>query len=138
MPAAWQGGAGPGMPGEPVLESVRRSVSRWPLWELPRWLQALVAGMVAVYCAAVCAALALTRVQAGQLQLFVLLVDLPAPAGRDPGQENVQVERPGNVQACGNCGAPPPFGPGRHTSPRSTRAWPPAGGRLRGAGSRPT
>jgi len=68
------------MPGEPVLESVRRSVSRWPLWELPRWLQALVAGAVAVYCAAACAALALTRVQAGQLRLFVLLVLCSAAA----------------------------------------------------------
>ena len=68
------------MPGEPVLESVRRSVSRWPLWELPRWLQALVAGVVAVYCAAACAALALTRVQAGQLRLFVLLVLCSAAA----------------------------------------------------------
>src|SRR3984957_8761978 len=68
------------MPGEPVLESVRRSVSRWPLWELPRWLQALVVGVVAVYCAAVCAALALTRVQVGQLRLFVLLVLCSAAA----------------------------------------------------------
>ena len=63
-----------------MLESVRRSVSRWPLWELPRWLQALVAGVVAVYCAATCAALALTRVQAGQLRLFVLLVLCSAAA----------------------------------------------------------
>jgi hypothetical protein len=62
------------MPGEPVLESVRLSVSRWPLWELPRWLQALVACVVAVYCAAICVAVALTRVQASQLQLFAVLV----------------------------------------------------------------
>ena len=62
------------MPGEAVLESVRRSVSRWPLWELPRWLQALVTGVVAVYCAAACAAVALTRVQAGQLEFFAVLV----------------------------------------------------------------
>src|SRR5580700_3248288 len=68
------------MPGEPVLESVRRSVSRWPLWDLPRWLQALVAGVVAVYCAAACAAVALTRVQAGQLRLFAVLVLCSAAA----------------------------------------------------------
>jgi len=68
------------MPGEAVLESVRRSVSRWPLWELPRWLQALVAGVVAVYCAAACAAVALTRVQAGQLEFFAVLVLCSAAA----------------------------------------------------------
>jgi diguanylate cyclase (GGDEF)-like protein len=37
-------------------------------------MQALVAGVVAVYCAAVCAAVAITPVQAGQLGLFALLV----------------------------------------------------------------
>jgi hypothetical protein len=63
-----------------VLESVRRSVSRWPLWELPRWLQALVAGVVAVYCAAACAGVALTRVQGGQLRLFAVLVLCSAAA----------------------------------------------------------
>jgi hypothetical protein len=68
------------MPGERVLESVRRSVSRWPLWELPRWLQALVACVIAVYCAATCAAVALTRVQASQLQLFAALVLCSAAA----------------------------------------------------------
>ena len=68
------------MPGELVLESVRRSVSRWPLWELPRSLQSLVAGVVAVYCAAVCAAVALTPVQAGQRELFAVLVLCSAAA----------------------------------------------------------
>jgi hypothetical protein len=68
------------MPGELVLESVRRSVSRWPLWELPRSLQSLVVGVVAVYCAAVCAALALTPVQAGQRELFAVLVLCSAAA----------------------------------------------------------
>ena len=63
-----------------MLESVRRSVSRWPLWELPRWLQALVAGVIAVYCTATCAAAALTPVQAGQLQLFAVLVLCSAAA----------------------------------------------------------
>jgi hypothetical protein len=63
-----------------VLESVRQSVSRWPLRELPRWLQALVVGVIAVYCAATCAAVALTRVQAGQLRLFAVLVLCSAAA----------------------------------------------------------
>ena len=57
-----------------VLGSVRRSVSHWSLWDLPRWTQTLVVGVVAVYCAAVCAAAAVTPVQAGQLRLFGLLV----------------------------------------------------------------
>jgi len=57
-----------------VLGSVRRSVSHWSLWDLPRWMQALVVGVVAVYCAAVCAAVAVTPAQAGQLRLFSLLV----------------------------------------------------------------
>ena len=57
-----------------VLGSVRRSVSRWSLWDLQRPMQALVVGVVAVYCAAVCAEAAVTPVRAGQLQLFVLLV----------------------------------------------------------------
>jgi hypothetical protein len=68
------------MPGERVLESVRRSVSRWPLWELPRWLQALVACVIAVYCAATCTAVALTHVQTSQLQLFAVLVLCSAAA----------------------------------------------------------
>lgn len=79
-PAPWQGEPDLGCRGELVLESVRRSVSRWPLWELPRWLQGLVVGVVAVYCAAICAAVALTRVQAGQLRLFAVLVLCSAAA----------------------------------------------------------
>ena len=50
------------------------AVSEWPLWELPHWHQVLVAGVVGVYCAATCAAVALTRVQAGQLRLFAVLL----------------------------------------------------------------
>ena len=57
-----------------MLGSVRRSVSEWPLWELPRWLQVLVAVVVAAYVAAVCAAVAVTPVRSGQLRLFGLLV----------------------------------------------------------------
>jgi diguanylate cyclase (GGDEF)-like protein len=49
-------------------------VSEWPLWELPRWLQVLVAVVVAAYVAAVCAAVAITPVRSGQLRLFGLLV----------------------------------------------------------------
>jgi diguanylate cyclase (GGDEF)-like protein len=56
------------------LESARRSVSHWPLWELPRWLQAVIAGVVALYCGVVCYAVAVTPVQTAQLRLFVLLV----------------------------------------------------------------
>ena len=63
-----------------MLESMRRSVSRWPLWDLPRWLQALVAGVVAAYCAAACAAMVMTRVEAGQLRLFAVLVLCSAAA----------------------------------------------------------
>jgi hypothetical protein len=50
------------------------AISRWSLWELPRWLQATVAGVVAVYCAAIAAAIAFTSFRTGQVRLFVLLV----------------------------------------------------------------
>ena len=56
------------------MESAREAVSDWPLWKLPRWLQVLVAGVVASYCGAVAVAIAFTRVQAGQLWLFGLLL----------------------------------------------------------------
>ena len=56
------------------MEYVRRAVSRWPLWELPPWLQVTVAGVVAVYCCAITAALAHTSFRAGQVRLFVVLV----------------------------------------------------------------
>lgn len=56
------------------MESARGAVSDWPLWKLPRWLQVLVAGVVALYCGAVAVAIANTRVQAGQLWLFGLLL----------------------------------------------------------------
>lgn len=57
-----------------MLGSVRRSVSEWPLWDLPRRLQVLVAAVVAAYLAAVCASVAVTPVQPRQLRLFGLLV----------------------------------------------------------------
>lgn len=53
---------------------VRRAVSGWPLWKLSRRLQVLVVGVVAAYCAAIAAAAAVTRVQAGQMRLFALLL----------------------------------------------------------------
>jgi diguanylate cyclase (GGDEF)-like protein len=59
---------------------VRRAVSRWPLWELPSWLQVLVAGVVTGYCAAVCAAVATTRLQEGQLEVFAVLLACSAAA----------------------------------------------------------
>jgi diguanylate cyclase (GGDEF)-like protein len=63
-----------------AAQSAGRAVSRWPLWELPRWLQALIAGVVTGYAAAVCAGMALTRVQGGQLRLFALLLACSAVA----------------------------------------------------------
>lgn len=56
------------------------TVSRWPLWEFPRWLQVLVAVLVTGYCGAIGAAAAVTRVQAGQLRLFGVLVVCSAAA----------------------------------------------------------
>ena len=46
----------------------------WSLWDLPRWPQVLVVSVIAVYCAAACAAVAVTSVRSGQLRLFGLLV----------------------------------------------------------------
>src|ERR1700692_2975620 len=63
-------GEGPGG----VLESARGAVSDWPLWDLPRWLQVLVAGVVALYLGAVAVAVAVAHVAAAQLWLFGLLL----------------------------------------------------------------
>ena len=49
-------------------------ITAWPIWELPSWLRALVAGIIAIYAAAICAALAITPVQAGDLRLFTVLL----------------------------------------------------------------
>jgi diguanylate cyclase (GGDEF)-like protein len=57
-----------------VFVSVRESVSDWSLWDLPRWLQALVVSVLVLYCAAACAAVTVISVQPGQLRLFGLLV----------------------------------------------------------------
>jgi diguanylate cyclase (GGDEF)-like protein len=49
-------------------------ITAWPIWELPGWLAALVAGIIAIYAAAVCAALALTPIRASDLRLFAILL----------------------------------------------------------------
>jgi diguanylate cyclase (GGDEF)-like protein len=56
------------------MEAVRRYVSRWPLWDLPWRLRMLVAGVITAYCAAIAAAVPVTRVQPGQLRLFAVLL----------------------------------------------------------------
>ena len=62
------------------MGSACESVSHWPLWELPRWLQVLVAAVVALYCGAICTAVAVTPVHAGQLRLFAFLLACSAAA----------------------------------------------------------
>ena len=49
-------------------------ITAWPVWELPGWLAALVAGIIVVYAAAICAALALTPIRASDLRLFTVLL----------------------------------------------------------------
>jgi diguanylate cyclase (GGDEF)-like protein len=62
------------------VDYVRQAVSRWPLWGLPRWLQATVIGVVAAYLCAIAVALPLTSFRAGQLRLFIVLVMCSAVA----------------------------------------------------------
>jgi diguanylate cyclase (GGDEF)-like protein len=62
------------------VEYVRQAVARWPLWGLPRWLQATVIGVVAAYFCAIAAALALTSFRAGQVLPFAVLVMCSATA----------------------------------------------------------
>jgi hypothetical protein len=47
---------------------------------LPRWLQVLVAAVVAVYCGAICNAVAVASVHVGQLRLFAVLLACSAAA----------------------------------------------------------
>jgi diguanylate cyclase (GGDEF)-like protein len=75
-----------------VLKSAREAVSDWPLWQLPRWLQVMVSCVVAAYCGAVAVAVSRTRVEAGQLLVFGLLlacgaisVELTRRAGQTGG-----------------------------------------------------
>lgn len=74
------------------MESARRAVSDWPLWDLPRWLQGLVAGVIAAYLGAVAVAVAGAHLEAAQLRLFGLLlacsaasVELTRRAGQTGG-----------------------------------------------------
>lgn len=74
------------------MKFARGAVSGWPLWDLPRWLQVLVAGVVALYLGAVAVALAVVHVEARQLWLFALLlacgavsVELTRRAGQTGG-----------------------------------------------------
>jgi diguanylate cyclase (GGDEF)-like protein len=56
------------------MSALRRAVSKWPLLALPRPVQLLVTGLVAVYIAAITAAVPLTRIHAADLQIFGVLV----------------------------------------------------------------
>lgn len=74
------------------MESARVAVSDWPLWNLPRWLRFAVAGVVALYLAAVAVAVAVVHVELAQLWLFGLLlgcgavsVELTRRAGQTGG-----------------------------------------------------
>jgi len=74
------------------VESAREAVSDWPLWDLPRWLGSLVAGVVALYLGAVAVAVAFAHVEVAQLWLFGLLlacgavsVELTRRAGQTGG-----------------------------------------------------
>jgi len=74
------------------LESARGAVSDWPLWDLPRWLQVLVATVIALYMGAVAVAVAVAHVETSQLWLFGLLlacsavsVELTRRAGQTGG-----------------------------------------------------
>ena len=74
------------------MKFARGAVSGWPLWELPRWLQVLVAAVITVYLAAVAAAVAFVHVESRQLWLFGLLlacgaisVELTRRAGQTGG-----------------------------------------------------
>jgi diguanylate cyclase (GGDEF)-like protein len=74
------------------VKFAREAVAGWPLWDLPRWLQVLVAGVIASYVGAVAVAVASVHVEARQLWLFGLLlacgaisVELTRRAGQSGG-----------------------------------------------------
>lgn len=74
------------------MKFVRGACSGWPLWDLPRWLQVVVAGVIALYVGAVAVAVAFVNVEARQLWLFGLLlacgavsVELTRRAGQTGG-----------------------------------------------------
>jgi diguanylate cyclase (GGDEF)-like protein len=62
-----------------VLGSVRHAVSL-QLRDLSPWLWGLITGTVIAYCAAIGTAAAVTRVHAGQLRLFIILLACSAAA----------------------------------------------------------
>jgi diguanylate cyclase (GGDEF)-like protein len=69
-------------------------ITAWPVWELPGWLAALVVAIVAMYAAAICAAVAMTPVRAADLRLFgvllvcgTLAVELTRRAGEPGGMD---------------------------------------------------
>ena len=74
------------------MKFVRGAFSGWPLWDLPRWLQVLIAGVISLYLGAVAVAVAFVDVEAKQLWLFGLLlacgavsVELTRRAGQTGG-----------------------------------------------------
>ena len=56
------------------MSALRRAVSKWPLWDLPRPLRVLVIGLVTAYVAAIATAAAMTRVHAADLRVFFVLL----------------------------------------------------------------
>jgi diguanylate cyclase (GGDEF)-like protein len=62
------------------VQSMRRTISQCPLWNLPRWLQVLAVSVLTIYCGAICASAAATKVQASQLRVFVILLACSAAA----------------------------------------------------------
>jgi diguanylate cyclase (GGDEF)-like protein len=56
------------------MSTLSRTVSKWPLWTLPRSVQLLVAGLVTVYIAAIIAATPFTHVHVADLQVFGVLL----------------------------------------------------------------
>jgi diguanylate cyclase (GGDEF)-like protein len=56
------------------MSTLRRAVSKWPLWALPRPVQLLIVGLVTVYVAAAVAAVPLTRIHVADLRVFGVLL----------------------------------------------------------------
>lgn len=56
------------------------SAPNWAIRDLPRWLQGVITCVVTIYCAAIAAAVATTRIQPGQFRLFGVLLACSAVA----------------------------------------------------------
>lgn len=56
------------------MGGVRRFVSGWPLWDLPRPVRLLVIGLVTAYGAAIVAAAAVTQIHLADLRVFAVLL----------------------------------------------------------------